>query len=161
VYRFRYKKIFFGWSQAMSVWGSHGGEFLKITVFWVLVQCSMEEIYQSFRGICCVNSPTMEAASTSETLVNFYQTTWRWNPEDIRLRPEAICALLSFYRLRWLSDLTTFPSAVWKVNIGQCWTRTALRPSKDFRFCVFDVFDGVNSPCEGENYRSRRNWLVV
>jgi hypothetical protein len=24
----------------------------------------------------------MEAASTSETLVNFYQTTWRYNPED-------------------------------------------------------------------------------
>jgi hypothetical protein len=24
----------------------------------------------------------MEAASTSETLVNFYQTTWHYNPED-------------------------------------------------------------------------------
>jgi hypothetical protein len=24
----------------------------------------------------------MEAARTSETLVNFYQTTWRYNPED-------------------------------------------------------------------------------
>jgi hypothetical protein len=28
----------------------------------------------------------MEAASTSETLVNFYQTTWRYNPEDSHLR---------------------------------------------------------------------------
>jgi hypothetical protein len=27
----------------------------------------------------------MEAASTSETLVNFYQTTWRYNPEDSHL----------------------------------------------------------------------------
>jgi RNase adaptor protein for sRNA GlmZ degradation len=26
----------------------------------------------------------MEAARTSETLVNFYQTTRRYNPEDIR-----------------------------------------------------------------------------
>jgi hypothetical protein len=27
----------------------------------------------------------MEAASTSETSVNFYQTTWRNNPEDSHL----------------------------------------------------------------------------
>jgi hypothetical protein len=28
----------------------------------------------------------MEAASTSETLINFYQTTRRYNPEDSHLR---------------------------------------------------------------------------
>jgi hypothetical protein len=28
----------------------------------------------------------MEAASTSETLVNFYQTTLRWNPENSHLK---------------------------------------------------------------------------
>jgi hypothetical protein len=28
----------------------------------------------------------MEAAKTSETLVNFYQTTQRYNPEDSHLR---------------------------------------------------------------------------
>jgi K+-transporting ATPase A subunit len=28
----------------------------------------------------------MEVARTSETLVNFYQTTWRYNPEDSHLR---------------------------------------------------------------------------
>jgi hypothetical protein len=27
----------------------------------------------------------MEAARTSETLVNFYQTTWRYNPEESHL----------------------------------------------------------------------------
>jgi hypothetical protein len=27
----------------------------------------------------------MEAVRTSETLVNFYQTTWRYNPEDSHL----------------------------------------------------------------------------
>jgi hypothetical protein len=27
----------------------------------------------------------MEAASTSETMVNFYQTTWCYNPEDSNL----------------------------------------------------------------------------
>jgi hypothetical protein len=30
----------------------------------------------------------MEAARTSETLVNFYQTTRRYNPEDSHLRKE-------------------------------------------------------------------------
>jgi hypothetical protein len=30
----------------------------------------------------------VEAASTSETLVNFYQTTWRYNAEDSHLHPE-------------------------------------------------------------------------
>jgi hypothetical protein len=28
----------------------------------------------------------LEAARTSETLVNFYQTTWCYNPEDSHLR---------------------------------------------------------------------------
>jgi hypothetical protein len=28
----------------------------------------------------------MAAARSSETLVNFYQTTWRYNPEDSHLR---------------------------------------------------------------------------
>jgi hypothetical protein len=28
----------------------------------------------------------MEAAGISETLANFYQTTWRYNPEDSHLR---------------------------------------------------------------------------
>jgi hypothetical protein len=30
----------------------------------------------------------MEAAGTSETLENFYQTTRRYNPEDSHLRPQ-------------------------------------------------------------------------
>jgi hypothetical protein len=30
--------------------------------------------------------PDDEGASTSETLVNFYQTTWRYNPEDSHLQ---------------------------------------------------------------------------
>jgi serine acetyltransferase len=30
----------------------------------------------------------METARTSETLVNFYQTTWRYNPEDSHLHTQ-------------------------------------------------------------------------
>jgi hypothetical protein len=36
----------------------------------------------------------MEAASTSETLVNFYQTTRRYNPEDSHLHPSKRCTLI-------------------------------------------------------------------
>jgi type IV secretory pathway TrbD component len=41
---------------------------LKIVVFWVVAIALM-----------------MEAARTSETLVNFYQATRRYNPEDSHL----------------------------------------------------------------------------
>jgi hypothetical protein len=43
---------------------------IKITVFWVVAIIAL----------------MTEAARTSETLVNFYQTTRRYNPEDSHLR---------------------------------------------------------------------------
>jgi hypothetical protein len=46
----------------------------KVTVFWVVGPCSL------------VIALMMEAARTSETLVKFYQTTRRYNPEDSHLR---------------------------------------------------------------------------
>jgi hypothetical protein len=52
----------------------------KMAVFWVVAPCSLVEVYQHFRGPCC------SIIRASETLVNFYQTTWRYNPEDSRLR---------------------------------------------------------------------------
>jgi hypothetical protein len=39
----------------------------------------------------------MEATSTSETLVNFYQTTRRYNPENSRLPFNLPCSLLFFF----------------------------------------------------------------
>jgi hypothetical protein len=51
----------------------------KMAVFWVMAPCSLVEVY---RFIALM----MEAARTSETSVNFYQTTWRHNPEDSHLR---------------------------------------------------------------------------
>jgi hypothetical protein len=39
----------------------------KMAVFWVVAPCI---------------ALMMEAAKTSETMVNFYQTTRRYNPED-------------------------------------------------------------------------------
>jgi hypothetical protein len=49
-----------------------------MAVFWVVAPKSLIEIYQRFALM-------MEAARSSETLVNFYQTTRRYNPEDSHL----------------------------------------------------------------------------
>jgi hypothetical protein len=66
-------------------------------------------------------APMMEAARTSETLVNFYQTTRRYNPEDSNLhthRRENLKVLTAVavpptpqftvrgwsYKPRWLSE---------------------------------------------------------
>jgi hypothetical protein len=55
-----------------------------------LLGCSavyLVEVYQRFRGPCCLHHQglMMEAARTSETLINFYQTTLRYNPKDSHL----------------------------------------------------------------------------
>jgi hypothetical protein len=49
----------------------------KMPVFWVVVPCSLGEALIALM---------MEAARTSETLVNLSQTTRRYNPEGSHLR---------------------------------------------------------------------------
>jgi hypothetical protein len=64
---------------------------MKMAVFWVVAQCSLVEVYRLFTGACCLHHQysfialMMEAANTSETSANFYQTTRRNNPEDSHL----------------------------------------------------------------------------
>jgi hypothetical protein len=55
------------------------GDKRKMAVFWIVALCSLVEVYQ------CI-ALMMEAARTSETLVNFYQTTQCYNPEDSHLQ---------------------------------------------------------------------------
>jgi hypothetical protein len=50
-----------------------------MTVIWDVAPCSHVEIAQRFRAMM------MEAVGTSETSVNFYQTTRRNIPEDSHL----------------------------------------------------------------------------
>jgi hypothetical protein len=50
----------------------------------------------------------IEAAGTSETLVNFYQTTWRTNPEDGLLHQLSLFGFLWFAAL-FLEDAETVP----------------------------------------------------
>jgi hypothetical protein len=49
--------------------------------FWVVVLFSQVEVHRRL-----LIALIMEAASTSETSVNFFQTTQRNNPEDSRLQ---------------------------------------------------------------------------
>jgi hypothetical protein len=66
---------------------------MKMAVFWVVMLCSLVEVYQHLRGTCCLyhqcDECMMEAARTSEKLVNFYQTTQQYNPEDSQALPRS------------------------------------------------------------------------
>jgi hypothetical protein len=81
---------------------------MNIAVFWVVALCSLVDVYRHIRGARCLHHPgsddgaddnasiialMMEAASTSETSVNFCHTTRCNNPEDSHL--DAITSLLS------------------------------------------------------------------
>jgi hypothetical protein len=74
---------------------------MKMTVFWDAVLCSLVEVYQRFRDAYCLHhqddeNNNLEAVSTSETSVNFYETTRRKIPEDSHIhqyRGSLECAL--------------------------------------------------------------------
>jgi hypothetical protein len=55
---------------------------MKMAVFWIVVPCSLVEVFRRFRGLIAL---MMEAANTSEMSVNICQTTQRNNPEDSHL----------------------------------------------------------------------------
>jgi hypothetical protein len=63
---------------------------MNMAVFWVVALCNLVDVYRRFRGACLhhqgndVTALIMEAASTFETSVNFYQTTRRKDPKDSR-----------------------------------------------------------------------------
>jgi hypothetical protein len=48
--------------------------YLKMTVFWDVVPCSLVEVHQ-FLELLAASTLMLEAASPSETFVNFYHTT--------------------------------------------------------------------------------------
>jgi hypothetical protein len=47
----------------------------KMAVFWVMRRVVWLEVHRRFRGAYCLQHLMLEVASTSETLVNIYQTT--------------------------------------------------------------------------------------
>jgi hypothetical protein len=61
----------------------------------------------------------MEAASTSETSANFYQTTWRNNPEDSHLNTEdsshvsqAFCTKQPTHKSFYVTNVSFFVTAM-------------------------------------------------
>jgi hypothetical protein len=77
--------------------------FMKMAVFWVVAPCSMVEVKQHSRGPCCLHHQgalMIEAARTSETLVNFYQTTRRYNHQGALMVEAARTSetLVNFYQ---------------------------------------------------------------
>jgi hypothetical protein len=58
---------------------------MKMTVFWVVVWQKFADVSDVLASSIREIALMMEAANTSETLVNFYQTTRRNNPEDSHL----------------------------------------------------------------------------
>jgi hypothetical protein len=49
---------------------------MKMAVLWVLTLCSLADVYHHFRGTCCLHH------QGDKTMVNFYQTTQHYNPQD-------------------------------------------------------------------------------
>jgi hypothetical protein len=57
--------------------------FSKMAVLWVLAPCSLVEFINVSEVLAAsIIRATMEAARTSKTLVNFYQTKRCYNPEE-------------------------------------------------------------------------------
>jgi hypothetical protein len=61
-----------------------------MAVFWVVAPCSLVEVYKRFGGPCCLHH------QGDRTLVNFYQTTRCYNPEDSHLHTHRRESLKSY-----------------------------------------------------------------
>jgi hypothetical protein len=69
------------------VLGSHGGESVKMAVFWIVALCSLMKVYRRFVNTCRRhrNGFMTETARTFETSVSFYHTTLCNKQEDSHL----------------------------------------------------------------------------
>jgi hypothetical protein len=80
-----------------------------MAVFWIVAPCSLVEVYRVSEVLAAsiiraMIGLMMEAARTSETSVNFYQTARRYNPEDSHLRTHRR-ENLKFYCLSSFKDI--------------------------------------------------------
>jgi hypothetical protein len=66
--------------------------YYKMAVFWVVALCSLVKFTDVSEvlaaSIIRVIALMIQAASTSEASVNFYQTTWCYNSEDSSLQDD-------------------------------------------------------------------------
>jgi hypothetical protein len=89
-----------------------------MTVLWDVPPCSLVQIDRRFRDASSnIITLMMEAASTSETSVNFYRTTRRNIPEDSNLHTRCRENLKSHQTLSLLRPL--FFRRFSRLNVGQ------------------------------------------
>lgn len=55
---------------------------MAVSVFWLVAPRNLVEVYQRFRGPLFLITLMMKTAKNSEILVNLYQFTRRYKPED-------------------------------------------------------------------------------
>jgi hypothetical protein len=83
---------------------------MKMTVFWDVASCSLIEIDQHLRCAYCLHHKIialmMETVNTSETSVNFYETTRCNIAEDSHLHTHRREMPKSHYRLIYLNAQT-------------------------------------------------------
>jgi hypothetical protein len=65
---------------------------VKIAVFWVVAPCSLVEVYQRFRGPCCLHHPpssshptTLHGATTQKTAIFILTAVRTSNPRNYSL----------------------------------------------------------------------------
>jgi hypothetical protein len=51
----------------------------KIAVFWVVAPCSLVEVYQRFRGPCCLHQPRRQQSSYTVSDYEKIQSYWQRN----------------------------------------------------------------------------------
>jgi hypothetical protein len=61
-----------------------------MAAFWVVALCNLVEVTDVSEVLAASIIRAMMVESTSETSENFYQTTWRCNPEDNHLPTDAV-----------------------------------------------------------------------
>jgi hypothetical protein len=116
-----------------------------MVVFWVVAPCS------------ALIALMMEAARTSETLINFYQTTRRYNPEDSHLRTHRRENLKSYCIRNAHFDKITFITDAKYVPLQCCasyCSRSVTQPSwflLDFQSNT-SCIDRKQAPCANETY---------
>jgi hypothetical protein len=102
----------------------------------------------------------MEAARTSESLVNFYQTTWRYNPEDSHLCTHRRENLRSYHKVLICS-------------VSGLWPQIKVQFKRVITFCLCFIlenellrnsgptlkFSFVDARFEDHSFSLRRQWL--
>jgi hypothetical protein len=94
---------------------------ILISIFWDMMPCRLIYWCHHFGGACCLHvwhSPRrvitlkMEAASSSETLIPIWQSTWHGIPEDCNLKYMKYFSFFhwSFY-ITWIMTYCWLPHA--------------------------------------------------